>query len=309
MTHTDRHTDLLDFPGAAALERSGRIEPLDPAVQARAHSLVLGAIAAETGAPAASAPAAGPRPGRRRMLVCAAAVAAVAAAVAVFPVTGDEPTATASASEVFTAMADRAAAGRASDAPYWKTTVRRWVEGNSVHTDDTYLSRDGVFIRMQNGKTVIKENPAGTSWLVGDREVGWDGLGALPTRPDALRRALAAGAGGEDAAAEQTVMQAGRLLTDAPVPPGLRAALYRVLAGTPGARVTEGVKDGAGRTGTEVFWKWTQNSREHSDHNPHWIMKPSDGRLLERNYTPGGEDHHTSQRDTYLHAGPANSTR
>ncbi|MFI6893817.1 hypothetical protein ACIBM4_06880 [Streptomyces sp. NPDC050256] len=98
------------------------------------------------------------------------------------------------------------------------------------------------------------------------------------------------------------------LLTQAPVTPRLRAALYRVLADTPGAVVTEGVKDGVGRTGTQISWKWTEKYPAHSDHNPNWIVRPSDGRLLEVNSMPGSRDGHIVQRATYLSAGPAKTT-
>ncbi|MFF7339525.1 CU044_5270 family protein [Streptomyces sp. NPDC008163] len=305
MTHENRLTDLMDFPGAAALERAGRTEPLDPAVRARAHALLLDAIAAD----AAPAPVARPRSGRRRVFALAAAVAAVAVGAAVLPVTGfgdGGPAASASAAEVFTSMADRVAGGPASSAPYWKTTIRTWAEGDRAHTDDIYLARDKVVIKTENGRTITKENPNGTSWAVGNSSVGWDDLDALPTRPDALRRTLASGATGS--AAEQTVRQAGELLTGAPVSPRLRAALYRVLAGTPGAVVTENVKDGTGRTGTRISWKWKEKWPVHSDHNPNWIVQPSTGRLLERNMEPGNNPGHISQRDTYVYAGPSTTT-
>ncbi|MFE6766483.1 hypothetical protein [Streptomyces sp. NPDC057689] len=304
MTHENRPTDLLDFPGAAALERAGHTEPLDPAVQARAHALVLDAITAD-----ASADVPAPRFGRRRMFALAAAVAAVAVGAAVLPVTdfgGGGPAASASASEVFTSMADRVAGGPESSAPYWKTTIRTWVEGDQARTDTRYLGRDSITVKTQDGRTITKENPNGSSWAVGNGSVAWDDLDTLPTRPDALRRALAAGVKGS--AAEQTVRQAGELLTGAPISPRLRAALYRVLAATPGAVVTEGVKDATGRTGTRISWKWKEKWPVHSDHNPNWIVRPSDGRLLERNMEPGADPGHISQRDTYLYAGPAKTT-
>lgn len=161
MTNDDQYTDVLDFPGAAALERAGRTEPLDPVVQARAHSLVLGAIAADAEATAVPAPAVRPRSGRRRLLVAAAAVAAVAAGAAVLPVTdiGGGPAAGASAADVFGAMADRAAAGSPSAAPYWRTTVKTWVEGRRAYTDDILLGRDAVVVKAADGRTVTKRIP------------------------------------------------------------------------------------------------------------------------------------------------------
>ncbi|MFJ7630540.1 hypothetical protein ACIQZN_29050 [Streptomyces sp. NPDC097595] len=339
MTHENHPTDLLDFPGAAALERAGRTEPLDPAVQARAHALILDAIAAD----AAPAPVARPRFGRRRAFALAAAVAAVAVGAAVLPVTdfgGEGPAATASASEVFTSMADHITLSEAVNAQtitdaYWKTTIRTWSEGKRAHTDDIYLGRDRVVIKPENGSTITKKSLNLATWRVGTARLRWDDLDALPTRPDALRSALSAGAKGS--AAEQTVLQAGDLLTDAPISPKLRAALYRVLADTPGAVVTEGVKDATGRTGTRISWKWkekrayeiqrdvrpgseTQDEKRpgyeiHEEkptgveiYNPSWIVQPSTGRLLERDYTPAGKDGHITDRDTYLYAGPAKTT-
>ncbi|MBW5252892.1 hypothetical protein JGS39_28600 [Streptomyces sp. P01-B04] len=313
MTHEDQHTDVLDFPGAAALQRAGRTEPLDPAVQARARSLVLGAIAADA---AETVPAAvvKPRFGRGRVFALAAAVAAIAVGAAVLPVTdmgGSGPAAGASAAEVFTSMAEHTTLTDAYDAQtlteaYWKTRVRSWVEGGKGNTADIYQSRTKTVIKVANQKTTVKSHPEGFSWQVGDGQVAWQDINTLPTRPNALRGVLSAGAKGS--AAEQTVRQAGVLLTRAPVSPRLRAALYRVLADTPGAVVTEGVKDGVGRTGTQISWKWTEKYPAHSDHNPNWIVRPSDGRLLEVNSMPGGQDGHIVQRATYLSAGPAKTT-
>lgn len=317
MTHEDQQTDVLDFPGAAALQRAGRTDPLDPAVQARARSLVLEAIEADVADAQAALPAAAvkPRFGRGRVFALAAAVAAIATGAAVLPVIdmgGSGPAAGASASEVFTSMAEHTTTltdaynAQTLTEAYWKTRVRRWVEGDKGHTEDVYQSRTRTVIKVANQKTTVKTEPQGFSWQVGDGRVAWQDINTLPTRPDALRGILSAGAKGS--AAEQTVRQAGVLLTQAPVSPRLRAALYRVLADTPGAVVTEGVKDGVGRTGTQISWKWTEKYPAHSDHNPNWIVSPSDGRLLEVNSMPGSRDGHIVQRATYLYAGPAKTT-
>ncbi|MEU3794304.1 hypothetical protein AB0F07_31630 [Streptomyces fructofermentans] len=312
MTHQDRHTDVLDFPDATALKAAGRVEAPDPAVLATARALVRRAVAADTATGAPTMPesttVATHRFGRRRILACAAAVAAVAAGAAVLPVVGmgGEPAAGASAAELFNSIADRAASGQGSDAPYWKTTVRSAVEGDKVHTDTSFLSRTKLVIKTQNGRVVTKQAPpGGVTWSVGTRQVGWDGLDRLPTRPDALRRVLSAGAEGS-AAAERTVRQAAGLLSGAPTSPQLRAALYRVLADTPGAEVTEGVKDAVGRTGTKVSWKWSDGF-EHSPQDPNWIVRPSDGKILEINHTPQGDPGRVTGRDTILFDGPADS--
>ncbi|WUS97453.1 hypothetical protein OHA46_12550 [Streptomyces sp. NBC_00708] len=336
MTHDDQHTDVLDFPGAAALERAGRTEPLDPAVQARAHSLILDAIAAD----AAPAPVARPRFGRRRVFALAAAVAAIAVGAAIVPVTdlgGDGPAASASASEVFTSMADHITLSEAVNAQtlteaYWKTTIRTWIEGDKARTDTRYLGRDSITVKTQDGRTITKENPKGTSWPVGRGSVTWDSLNSLPSDPDKLRDALSAGAKGTEDAAEQTVRQAGQLLTDAPLSPKLRSTLFRVLAKTPGATVTEGVKDGVGRSGTRISWKWAERPSETNKEDwgwvpatngkdkggwkldagatlrPNWIVSPSDGRLLEVANDPDDKPGHMVQRETYLYAGPSKTT-
>ncbi|MFE4703297.1 hypothetical protein ACFRIC_40150 [Streptomyces sp. NPDC056738] len=314
MTHEEQDTYVLDFPGATALKNAGRTEPPDPAVLTAAHALLRQAMAADTEHAVPATPATAivvtPRFGRRRLLACAAAVAAVAAGVAILPVVdvGSEPAASVSAADLFNSMADRAASGTQRNTPYWKTTVKTWVEGDRTHTDEYYLSRNALVIKTQNGRTVAKKGPrGGTSWSVGNRQVSWDNLDKLPTRPDALRRLLSAGAQGASAA-EQTVRQSGELLTNSPASPRLRAALYRVLADTPGAEVTERVKDGAGRIGTEISWKWSKNFA-HSPHDPKWIVRPSDGQLLEIYHVRDDDAAHVTERDTYLYVGPADSLR
>ncbi|WLQ34324.1 hypothetical protein P8A18_13130 [Streptomyces castrisilvae] len=351
MTHENQHKDLLDFPGAAALERAGRTEPLDPAVQARAHSLVLGAIAADATdtQETVRAEVVKPRFGRNRMFALAAAVAAIAVGAAILPVTdigGDGPAASASASEVFTTMAnhftiaDRVNSesitehlkGKSATAPYWKTKVTGWVEGNHASTDTIYLSRNSMTIKSEDGTTAVKKFDSEREWAVGKGWVDWDHLKNLPAEPDALRRALSAGAKGSDAAAEQTVRQAGELLISAPITNKVRAAVFRVLAKTPGATVKEGVKDAVGRSGTRITWKWDKRFTEQNPKdwgfspatdgkNPkgyklepgpilrqHWIVSPSDGRILEVNHDEHDKPGHVVRRSTYLSVGPAKTT-
>ncbi|TXR95943.1 hypothetical protein EAO73_30695 [Streptomyces sp. col6] len=353
MTHENQHTDVLDFPGAAALERAGRTEPLDPAVQARAHALILDAIAAD----AAPAPVVRPRFGRRRVFALAAAVAAIAVGAAIVPVTdvgGDGPAASASASEVFTSMADHLTVakgahggmitGQIRSSAYWKSTVETWIDGQKPRTDTRYLSHDSVTIKTADGRTFTKRIPGRASWPVGKGSVTWEGLDDLPTEPDALRRKLAEGSHGADDAAEQTVQQAGQLLTDAPLSPELRAAIFRVLAKTPGATVKEGAKDAKGRSGTRISWKWAKHFNEQKPKDwgfwpnyyvdspedagspkgedaptgfklesaptlrSNWIVSPSDGRVLEVNSDPDDDPGHVVQRETYLSVGPAKTT-
>ncbi|WP_428957180.1 hypothetical protein [Streptomyces sp. cg35] len=287
-----RH-EVLDFPGAAELVAAGRTPEPDPAVLSAALSAVRGAIDDETGR--APAPAAvGPRVvvplyRRRRFLASAAAVAAVAAAAIVAPVVsldGGRPAAGAEAAAFFNSMADKAATG--ANGPYWKITSTQSGPGTKTRTRTVYLGPDGL-TAVENGETFSKPQPNGMSWSVGDERLDWNGLRDLPTDPSALRARLAAGKDGA-AADEQVVTEAGALLSFSPARAELRAALYRVMATTPGAGIRSGASDAEGRTGTEVTWKYAAADGPGITSTPHWIIDPATGGILEENRT-AAEDH------------------
>ncbi|GAA3063276.1 hypothetical protein GCM10020000_53330 [Streptomyces olivoverticillatus] len=90
-----------------------------------------------------------------------------------------------------------------------------------------------------------------TAYVICGRPVLWDDLEKLPTDPDALRARLVGKDTGESAA-EGLFNGVEELLARSPAEPRLRAALFKVLTGIPGARVTERVKDSTGRAGTAV---------------------------------------------------------
>ncbi|MFB6679025.1 CU044_5270 family protein [Streptomyces sp. NPDC056390] len=282
-----RH-EVLDFPGAAELVAAGRTPEPDPSVLSAVLSAVRSAIDDESGRvpdPAAAEPhVIIPLYRRRRFLASAAAVAAVAAAAIAAPVVsvdGGEPAAGAQAAAFFNSMAEKAAAG--ADGPYWKITSASSEPGTATRKETVYLSPHGL-TAVEDGKTLSKPQPNGMRWLVGDERLDWNGLKNLPTDPSALRARLAAGKDGA-AADEQVVTEAGGLLSFSPARAELRAALYRVMATTPGAGIRTGVSDAEGRTGTEVTWKYAAVDAAGITSTPHWIIDPSTGGILEENHT------------------------
>ncbi|MFD7203483.1 CU044_5270 family protein [Streptomyces sp. NPDC059893] len=285
---TQQHDDVLDFPGAADLVAAGRTPEPDAAVLAAALSAVRGAIDAETGkatAPAAAEPRVViPLYRRRRVLASAVAVAAVAAAAIIAPVVsvdGGEPAAGAEAAAFFNSMAKKAASS--ADGPFWKITSTTSAPGTATKTRTVFLSPDGL-TAVENGETLSKPQPNGMSWPVGNKRVGWNGLKNLPTDPSALRAKLAAGKTGA-AADEQVVTEAGQLLSFSPARAELRAALYRVMAATPGADIRTEVSDAKGRKGTEVNWKYVGADGPGIAGDPHWIIDPATGGILEESRT------------------------
>ncbi|HEX4830603.1 MAG TPA: hypothetical protein VH478_05865 [Trebonia sp.] len=106
-------------------------------------------------------------------------------------------------------------------------------------------------------------------------------LDAMPTAAAALRAALLAQGKKDDQSAGQTAddlvfEEATQLLWQPHVGPALRAALYRVLAATPGVDVRTGVRDSSGRPATEI-------SRFDAgiDETPETFEDPATGTTLE----------------------------
>ncbi|MQY13470.1 hypothetical protein SRB5_36180 [Streptomyces sp. RB5] len=280
MSRQEQH-DVLDFPGADTLIAAGAVPEPDPAVLVAAHAALRTASSAVT-----------VRPHRRRgFLAAAVAVAAATAAGVVVPVVdtgGGGPSAEVAAAAFFDTVADRAQRAP-DDGPYWKITERESLFGGAPMTHTTYLAPD----RMLGGDGTEwkpvgvgpggqrKQLFAGPNWLVGDELVGWDEVRDLPADPAALRRRLSEGAAGGEANA-QVVRQAGELLSRSPARADVRAALYRVMARTPGAEVRPGARDTEGRRGTEVSWTYDQPDEQGITANPHWIVDPSTGAMLEQ---------------------------
>ncbi|RLV08799.1 hypothetical protein CTZ27_08580 [Streptomyces griseocarneus] len=255
--------DLLDFPGARRLKAAGKVAPPSADAVAAALAAVRSAAARTQGdgpafelerePVAAVVPV---RTWRRRLPVLASAAAVVVVALGVaFQPWSDSGNAHGSPAAEPTAAQERAGTGTA---PYWKVRTFQWNRRSETtqRPDETYetlwLSRNGT--RGQSGDGPVQDY----HWGVGDmayvicgKPVPWDAVNSLPTDPAALRDQLAGKATGEETT-EGLFDGVEELLTRSPAEPRLRAALFKVLTGLPGARVTERVKDSTGRTGTAV---------------------------------------------------------
>ncbi|MFI1797196.1 hypothetical protein ACH427_07525 [Streptomyces sp. NPDC020379] len=254
--------DLLDFPGARRLKAAGKVAPPSAAAVAAALAAVRSAAGREEKAEGAAVeldwePAAAVVPvrtWRRRLpvLASAAAVAAVVLGVALQPwqdsgdTRGGSPAASTTPRE------------QTGTAPYWKVRTSEWSRSSEGTqrpdgADKTeWLSRSDTRGRSGDGPVqLFSLDIAGTAYRIGDKEVRWDELKDLPTGPAALRARLVGKAGGEETE-EGLFNGIEDLLARSPAGPRLRAALFEVLTGIPGARVTERVKDSTGRAGTAV---------------------------------------------------------
>ncbi|MBB5935448.1 hypothetical protein [Streptomyces zagrosensis] len=260
MTGQDRNTnsaDFLDFPGAGRLRAAGKVAPPSADAVATALAAVRSAASqAREDGPAVELerePVAAIVPVRtwRRhlpVLVSAAAVVAIALGIAFQPWSGSE-----------NVQGSPAAEERAGTAPYWKVRTLQWNRSidKTKRPDETYetvwVSRSGT--RGKPGNHPVQDysqkDMGGTAYVIGDHPVMWDDLKKLPTEPVALRARLVGKTTGESAA-EGLFDGVEELLTRSPAEPRLRAALFKVLTGIPGARVTERVKDSTGRAGTAV---------------------------------------------------------
>ncbi|QKW51166.1 hypothetical protein [Streptomyces buecherae] len=283
MTGQDTHTDdgaLLDFPGAGRLRAAGRVAP--PSADVVAAALAAVRSAADPAASAEQATDAGQaevahqaerasrveavdpliglerepaaeivpaRTWRRRLpvLVSAAAVAAIALGATFQPWSDSGGERVSPAAE------------RAGTAPYWEVRTLQWNRtlDRDQRPDESYetiwVSRSGTRGKPSNGlvQDYTREDMGGTVWVICGKPVGWDELAKLPTDPAALRSRLVGKATG-DSVPEELFDGIEDLLARSPAEPKLRAALFEVLTGIPGARVTERAKDSTGRAGTVV---------------------------------------------------------
>ncbi|QEV20009.1 hypothetical protein [Streptomyces alboniger] len=276
---------LLDFPGAAELLTAGQVPPPRPGAVAAAQAAVAFEAQRET-RPAV--------PRRRRLLVAAAAVAAIAVGAVAYPVLdlGGKPAATASASagRFLDDMAAVAADAPASDAEYWKVRVETDNQDDGKRTFTTYYARGGV-----EGK--VKKWPVGEEWLT------WPQLDKLPTDEKALAALFP-----KDA--ERRFEQILIMLEDSPASPRLRAALFRILADTPGIELIGEVKDSKGRTGVAVeivrkAWFSTGPGKDVTTWTKdRYVVDPDTGLLLENTQKTRGQDT-PADRYTWLEVGPA----
>ncbi|MCC3768203.1 hypothetical protein [Streptomyces sp. UNOC14_S4] len=257
--------DFLDFPGARRLKAAGKVAPPSADAVAAALAAVRSAAAGrpegdgpafELGREPVAAVAVVPvRTWRRRLPVLASAAAVVGVALGVtFQPWSDSG----GAHGAPAAEPSVTAQEQAGTAPYWKVRTSQWNRssegaqqpGGSYET--VWLSRSDT--RGQSGDGPVQlysVDVAGTAYKICDKPVLWDELGKLPTDPEALRARLA-GKAVEEEDTEGLFNGVEELLARSPAEPRLRAALFKVLTGIPGARVTERVKDSTGRVGTAV---------------------------------------------------------
>ncbi|MFE0047595.1 hypothetical protein [Streptomyces albireticuli] len=267
--------DLLDFPGARRLKAAGKVAPPSAAAVAAALAAVRSAAAGQAEGQAAgqaegdgpvvalelerepvaaafpAAPVVPVRTWRRRLpvLVSVAAVVAIALGVAFQPWSG-------SGGGVQVSPAAEGTTEQAGAAPYWKVRIHHWgrtVERWEESYETVWLSRGDT--RGQFGDGPVREYTpgatSGTVYSVGRNLIMWREIGTLPTDPAALRARLVGKATGEETE-EGLFDGVEELLARSPAEPELRAALFKVLTGIPGVRVTERVKDSTGRVGTAV---------------------------------------------------------
>ncbi|NGN67608.1 hypothetical protein G5C51_27355 [Streptomyces sp. A7024] len=262
--------DVLDFPGAEELTAAGEVAPPEGEVIEAALTAVRQAAVAEEKQPRQR------RFGRRRLVATAAAVAAVAATAVAIPVIsldGGEPAGSAAAADFLNSVADKAAAQQAGPGPYWKFTSKELNTDGTYRTETRVISPTGIGDKpAPNGKELL--------WTVGKKELNWAALKQLPTTPDALRRELSAGKSG-DAANRQVIGQGSHLMEFSPIDPKVRAALYRVLARTPGLDMIGKTHDSEGRPGVEVAWKQRPFEGPGPHNDMHWIINQQTGQLLE----------------------------
>ncbi|MFE4632824.1 hypothetical protein ACFRJ1_05520 [Streptomyces sp. NPDC056773] len=292
--------DVLDFPGADGVRAASDVAPPSARAVDAALAAVRAAVAAEAtevGSVVEAVPrrAAVRRRRFRRLLVSAAAVAVIATGVAVYPVVGRGPAATATAAEFLREVAATANERSLPQAPYWK--VRSRMEPSSQITT-SWIGRNRSVGQNSEASPVMEFAPPEVfSWRFGEKDITWDDLPSLPTNAQDLRTRLT---GGDAIAPDLFFNGAANLLSRAPLEPAVRGALFEALADTPGITLVGPVKDTAGRTGTAVEMRSDTRS---------WrlVLDPATGVLLEYrvNELGGPEGDRLAFSDTYLSAEPA----
>ncbi|MFI6942119.1 hypothetical protein ACIBI4_22840 [Streptomyces sp. NPDC050418] len=291
--------EILDFPGAQDLMAAGRVEPPSAAVLAAARPAMLSDEGAGAVPDAVVVPLRPKR--RRRLLVAAAAVAVLAAGGVAVPAIGfgeGAPPATAAAADFLHRVADNAADGSVSSAPYWKYAVEVDNPDDGLRRSTEYYDRaSAVWLAGADGPEKAGDKPK--VWPVGDGLMTRAQLNGLPSDPDALRERLG----------DQAVLQSVDLLSSAPLGPELRGALFDVLAGADGVRLIGPAEDSKGREGTAVEFTLPGGSYE-ADGTKHElpprtervVIDERSGKVLE---SVGRTDGKQTDRVTVLESGPS----
>ncbi|MFB9838325.1 hypothetical protein, partial [Actinoallomurus acaciae] len=129
------------------------------------------------------------------------------------------------------------------------------------------------------------------------------GLAKLPTTAAGLRRMVVADrnrriaelrkyhAQSQEASLTEDVLNAGIAIINAPAPPTVRAAAYRMLAAQKGIRSIGPARDGLGRSGVALAVRVEENTMQGLRRSEeHLVIDPASARILAREYYPIGAD-------------------
>lgn len=199
-----------------------------------------------------------------------------------------------SSSEVLLAAAT-APSPATRTAPYWHVrSIQAF--GSEQVPREVWIGRGRPSVLRQDG--IVEEIPAYT-FPVGHESLVWRQLQTLPTDVRSLRSLLSRDDAPKGRDKRWVVFKsAGELVAEAPVPPGVREALWRVLAAEAGTSRTERASDSIGRSG------WSVSLSVPGEGRVTYLVDPSSGQLLEARHFPAGQ---SSWSVTYLERGPADS--
>lgn len=135
-----------------------------------------------------------------------------------------------------------------------------------------------VILTMGPGKALFGEaNGSDRYGLLGDKGQTAAEIAKLPTDPAALRALFLTDKPAEISEAHWLLGRTHNLLFSTPALPAVRAAAFRMLAGTPDLKVEPGVRDGLGRVGTGITATGNGETRQ-------LVIDPKTGRLLSGRY-------------------------
>lgn len=188
------------------------------------------------------------------------------------------------------------------DAAFWHTAIETTEGPGKVSRRDDWNGHTKPGLFVVNGDLAHATGIGPSIWgdlvIDGTRTlISWDELYALPSDPAVLETLIRAsnqdgvGPANPD---DKVFSQARDLMDRSPAPPPLRRALWAIMAGLPGAKVTTGVTDATGRPGSLLEYSGTGG--EYA-----MVFDPADGRLLEQRSAHG-------VHSTVLEQGPATDT-
>ncbi|MCO5991867.1 CU044_5270 family protein [Actinoallomurus rhizosphaericola] len=160
------------------------------------------------------------------------------------------------------------------------------VNGGTTASKPSTITYDKPTNKTYGYKVSHLVNPS-----IGSHEIEWKTMPTLPTTKSSLETYLrrlwqqdrTGGANGYVAPADfgVYVFQGAGSLFSAPIRPGTRAALYRILADHPSVKVTGRITDRQGRSGVAITARTTDGAIERL------VVDPKTARLLDVEYLPG----------------------